>query len=224
VQALETLCRTYWRPVYVYIVREGVAPEDAKDLTQDYFRHLIVSNLPAQADARKGKFRSFLLLTLKHFLTDEFRRSRKGRSIPSGFVLPLGASEVLLLAGEARLRTEAAPETVFDRCWAQSLVNETRRKLEAECQASGKQEFFHAARDFLPGGQAQRPYAELADGLGLNLNVVKVRIHRLRQRFGELLREEVAHTVSTHAEVDEELRYLIDVLAQPDSGGVSPGT
>ncbi len=220
VQALETLCRTYWRPVYVYILREGVTPEEAKDLTQAYFQHLIASDIPAQADARKGKFRSFLLLTLKHFLTDEARRARKSRSIPSSFLLPLDTSETQTIAAEAWY-TQTAPGTAFDRSWAHSLVYETRRKLEAECGSGDKHEFFLAARDYLPGGQCQRPYAELAEGLRMDLNVVKVRIHRLRERFGELLKEEIAQTVSTSAEVDEELRYLIDVLSQPDAGSLS---
>jgi DNA-directed RNA polymerase specialized sigma24 family protein len=216
-QALEILCRTYWRPVYAYLLRDGTALEAARDLTQQYFQHLIASNIPAQADAVKGKFRSFLLLTLKHFLTDEARRARRSRSIPASFLLPLHCAETQL-AVEGGWCTQATPEAVFDRSWAETLVNETRRKLAAECESSGKCEFFEAARDFLPGGQAQCPYAELARQLQVDLNVVKVRIHRLRERFGELLRDEIAQTVSSPAEVDEELRYLIDVLSRSDPG------
>jgi DNA-directed RNA polymerase specialized sigma24 family protein len=222
VQALETLCRTYWRPVFVYIRGQGVAAEAAKDLTQEYFHHLIASNIPAQANARKGKFRSFLLLTLRHFLTDEFRRARKGRSIPASFLLPIEASELRFLSDESS-HMPAAPEAVFDRSWAQSVVQATRRKLEAECQSSGRHEFYQTARDFLPGGQPQRPYAEVARTLQMDLNVVKIRIHRLRERFGELLREEIAHTVSTPAEVDEELNYLIAVLSVSGSGSPPRG-
>jgi RNA polymerase sigma factor (sigma-70 family) len=214
--ALETLCRTYWHPVHAFVMRSGVSAEEAKDLTQDYFRHLIASNIPAQADANKGKFRSFLLLTLKHFLTDEYRRSTNGRRIPVGSVQPLDAADPQWVPEEL-LCTSAPPEKVFDQSWARTLVTEARRRLEAECRSSGKHEFFQAARDYLPGGQCQRPYAELAQTFKIDVNVVKIRIHRLRERFRELLRDEIAQTVSTPAEVDEELRYLVDVLSQPDA-------
>jgi RNA polymerase sigma-70 factor (ECF subfamily) len=217
VQALDTLCRTYWRPVYVYLLRYGTAPEAARDLTQEYFQHLIANNIPAQANAMKGKFRSFLLLTLKHFVSDAARRARRSRSIPASFLLPLHFAEARL-ATEGGWCTQATPEAVFDRSWAETLVTETHRKLAAECESSGKHDFLEAARDFLPGGQAQCPYAELARQLQVDLNVVKVRIHRLRGRFGELLREEIVRTVTSPAEVDEELKYLIDVLSQSDPG------
>jgi len=200
-----------------------LSSEQAKDLTQDYFRHLISSNLPAQADPERGKFRSFLLLTLKHFLADASRRARRARCIPPGFLLPLEASDLQPVLDETSY-ARGTPEAAFDRTWARTLVNETRRKLEAECLASGKQAFFQAARDFLPGGQSQRPYVELAQCLNVDLNVAKVRVHRLRQRFAEILREEIAQTVSQPGEVDEEVRYLIDVLSQTESGAPCPET
>ena len=215
--ALDQLCRDYWRPVFAHLLREGIPTEQAKDLAQEYFQRLIANNLPAQADPLRGKFRSFVLLTLKHFLSDEFRRARRSRCIPSDRLLPLEAADLQPQAGQTESGAAAVVEAIFDRDWAQALVDQTRRLLEAECATSGKQAFFAAVQDFLPGGQEQGSYAELAKSTGLNVNAVKVRVHRLRERFGELLRAAIAETVDTPAEVDEEVRYLIQVLTQTAS-------
>ncbi len=211
--ALETLCRTYWYPLYAYVRRRGYSPEDAQDLTQGFFARLLQKNYPAEADRVKGKFRSFLLLTLNHFLLDERARAH---------TLKRGGGQVLISLDqptpEDRYRLEVAdnlsPETLFERRWAQTLLDQALLRLRAEFATAGKAEQYEVLKTFGPGEQTTLSYAEAAGRLGVSEGTVRMMIHRLRQRHRELVREEIAQTVSTAAEIDAELRHLIAVISQ----------
>jgi len=210
-EALEKLCRTYWYPLYAYIRRRGCGPEDAQDLTQEFFTRLLKKNYPAQADRNKGKFRSFLLLTLNHFLADEFDRATTRKRGGGQVFISLDQD-----AAEGRYRQELAadltPEKLFERRWAQSLLEQALKRLRAEYGAESQPEAYAVLKVFEPGEQLTLSYAEAASRLGISESAVKSKIHRLRQRHRELVREEIAKTVSTAAEVDEELRHLMAVL------------
>jgi RNA polymerase sigma factor (sigma-70 family) len=209
-EALERLCRTYWYPLYAYVRRRGFGPEDAQDLTQEFFTRLLKKNYPAQADRAKGKFRSFLLLTLSHFLADEFDRANTRKRGGGQVFISLDQE-----AAEGRYRRELAadlsPEKLFERRWAQSILDQALKRLRAE-YGSESSEAYAVLKMFEPGEQATLSYAEAAARLDISESAVKSKIHRLRQRHRELVREEIAQTVSSAAEVDEELRHLIEVL------------
>jgi len=212
-QALATLCRTYWYPLYAYIRRRGYSPEDAQDLTQEYFARLLKRNYPAQADRAKGKFRSFLLLTLNHFLSDDHERAttrKRGGGQPTVSLDGLNSEDRYRL----EIADELSPEKLFERRWAQTVLDQALARLQAEFVADGKAEHYEILKAFEPGEQKTVSYAEAAVQLGVSESAVKSLVHRLRQRHGELVREEIAHTVSTAAEIDEELRYLIAVISQ----------
>ncbi len=212
-EALETLCRTYWYPLYVYIRRRGHGPEDAQDLTQEFFLRLLKRNYPAQADQARGRFRSFLLLTLNHFLSDEQERATAQKR---------GGGQVFVAldeqAPEDRYRLEPAdeldPEKAFERRWAQTVLDQALARLRSEYATAGEAALYEVLKTFEPGEQNPLSYAEAARRLGVTESAVKSLIHRLRQRHRQLVREEIAHTVSTAAEVDEELRHLIAVISQ----------
>lgn len=210
--ALEKLCRAYWYPLYAYIRRRGYGEHDAQDLAQEFFAQLLAKNYPGQADPRKGKFRSFLLLTLNHFLSDERARACAQKRGGGQTIMSLDVHEA---EGRYRLDPvdEATPEKIFERRWAQAVLDQAVARLRDEYLAAGKGRVFEVLRQFQPGEQAALSYAEAAAQLGASEGAVKTLIHRLRQRHQQLVREEVAHTVTTAAEVDEELRYLIRLIA-----------
>jgi RNA polymerase sigma-70 factor (ECF subfamily) len=209
--ALETLCRRYWYPLYAYIRRRGHAPEDAQDLTQDFFLQLLRKNYPARADRAKGKFRSFLLHALNQFLADQRERSS---------ALKRGGGQILISLEEERpedryrleVADELSPEKLFERRWAQTVLDRALVRLREEFAAEGKAAAYEVLRAFEPGEQSTLSYADAAARLGVSESAVKSMIHRLRRRHGELVREEIAHTVPTVADIDEELRYLVSVL------------
>ena len=210
-EALEKLCRTYWYPIYAFIRRRGCGPEDAQDLTQEFFSRLLKKNYPAQADPAKGKVRSFLLLTLNHFLADEFDRATTRKRGGGQIFISLDQD-----VAEGRYCQELAagltPEKLFERRWAQSLLEQALKRLRAEFGAETKPDAYTILKAFEPGEQATLSYAEAASRLGISESALKSKVHRLRQRHRELVREEIAQTVSTAAEVDEELRHLMAVL------------
>lgn len=209
--ALETLCRGYWYPLYAYVRRRGYGPEDAQDLTQDFFAQLLRKNYPARADRAKGKFRTFLLHTLNQFLADQRERAA---------ALKRGGGQVFLAldqeSPEERYRLEIpdtlTPEMLFERRWAQSVLDRAQTRLRNEFVAAGKGETYAVLQAFGPGEQASCSYAEAAVRLCVSESAVKSMIHRLRRRHRELVREEIAHTVPTVAEIDEELQHLVAVL------------
>ena len=211
--ALEKLCRAYWYPLYAYVRRRGYSPDDAQDLTQEFFARLLKGNWLERADRQRGKFRSFLLASINHFLADEWDKARaqkRGGGVPA---VPLQ-----LDAAETRYGHEPAdtstPEQNFERRWALALLEEVLRQLAAEYEREGRKELFAELNPCLVGERAAQPYAEIAARLGVSENTVKSTVHRLRQRYRQLLREEIAHTVFGPAEVEEELRHLFAVLAR----------
>jgi RNA polymerase sigma factor (sigma-70 family) len=209
--ALETLCRTYWYPLYAYVRRRGFAPEDAQDLTQDFFAQLLRKNYPARANPSKGKFRTFLLHALNQFLMDQRERAS---------TLKRGGGQVFLSLDAERpedryrleIPDELTPEKLFGRRWAQSVLDQALERLRTEYVASGNEKDYETLRSFEPGEQGALSYAEAAVRLGVSESAVKSMIHRLRLRHRELVRQVIAHTVATVAEIEEELLYLVAVL------------
>ncbi len=209
--ALETLCRAYWPPLYAYVRRRGHSVEEAQDLTQEFFARLLEHNRVSTADPEKGRFRSFLLTSMDHFLSDEWDKARaKKRGGGKVTFLDLGDAETKL--GE-QLAETLTPEKVYERRWALTLLEQVYQRLGQEYEQQGKAALFEALRGSLAGAGGSAPYAELAERLGMTEGAVKVAVHRLRHRYRELLREIIAETVSGPEEVEDELRYLLRTLA-----------
>jgi len=212
--ALETLCGAYWYPLYAYVRRRGYSPEDAQDLTQGFFERILTGGFLDAADREKGKFRSYLLASLNHFLADEWDRARRQKRGGGQPTIPLDAD-----AAEDRYRLEPAdeltPERIFERRWALTLLEQVLQQLEAEFRAAGKGTEFEVLHVFLLGEKGEVSYASAAARLGMAESTVGVAIHRLRRRYGELFREIIAHTVSDASEVEEEINHLMQVLSRP---------
>ena len=211
--ALEKLCQTYWPPIYAFIRRQGRTPHDAQDLTQEFFARLLEKNYLADVDRAKGKFRSFLLASVKHFLANEWNKANTlkrggGRSIVS----------IDEKAAESRCGFElpdtVTAELVFERRWATALLDSTLARLRNEYVADGKENIFEELKTTLAGERAAISYAQIAVKLGTSEGNIKVAVHRMRTRYRELLRHEIAQTVASPNEVEEELRHLFVILAQ----------
>ena len=209
--ALDRLCRTYWPPLYAFVRRRGHSPEDAKDLTQQFFARLLEKDYLRAVQPARGKFRTFLLTTMEHFLANEWTRSRRlkrggGQAL---FSLDDGLAEA---AYQFEARNEMTAERVLDRRWAMTLLEAAMAHLAAECSAAGKGALFDDLKHTLAGEKAELTLPEVAERLGMTHGAVKIALHRLRRRYGELLREEIAQTVARPEEVDEELRHLREAL------------
>src|SRR5438874_1056511 len=211
--ALETLCRAYWYPIYVYVRRKGYGPDDAQDLTQEFFAQLIGKQHLRLADREKGKFRTFLLAMLDYFLAREWSRAHRQKRGGQFTFISLDQQ-----SPEQRYTLEPAdnetPEKHFLRQWALTILRQAMTALELECAANGKVALFQQVRSLLSGERDADPYVEIGQRLGMNEGGVRVAVHRLRQRYGELLRAEIAQTVSEAKQVDEEMRYLLQVLSE----------
>jgi RNA polymerase sigma-70 factor (ECF subfamily) len=211
--ALEKLCQKYWYPLYVFVRRLGHSPHDAEDLVQSFFTLCIEKNYLGGADQSKGRFRSFLLIALKRFLANEWD---KARTLKRGGGTPVVSLDAL--TAEQRYALEPAEclsaDRLFERRWALTLLDNVLARLQEEQIEAGQREAFEALKDSLTGGGGGLPYAELADRLGKTEGAVKVAVHRLRQRYRELLESEIANTVASPEEVAEERRYLLSVLTQ----------
>lgn len=210
--ALEQLCRHYWQPLYAYVRRVGHPPEESQDLTQEFFARLLERNTIARADPARGRFRSFLLASLKNFLAHEWEKARAQKRGGRVQVLPLEFD-----TAETRCAPEPAntdtPDKIFDRQWALSLLDVVLARLRADYADCGKDDLFLGLKETLTGGRSEIPYRDLGTRLGLSEGAVKVAAHRLRQRYRELLREEIANTVAGPAEAEEELRHLFAALS-----------
>jgi RNA polymerase sigma-70 factor (ECF subfamily) len=210
--ALASLCQMYWYPVYAYIRRRGHSPDDAQDVAQAFFARLLEKNIAGKADRNRGKFRSFLLASLRHFLANEWRRARAQVRGHGRVVLSLD-----LATGEDRYALEPAheltPEKIYERRWALTLLDQTVAKLRDEFATRGKLEQFEHLKAYLGGDPSTAPYAQIASELGTTEGAVKVAVHRLRQRCRELLRAAIAETVSGQEDIDEELRELFEAVA-----------
>lgn len=205
--ALERLCRAYWPPIYAFLRRKGHAPPDAQDLAQEFFARLLRRETFADADPQRGRFRTFLLSALSCFLIDEHRRATRQKR--GGGEQPISLDDEQ--AEELYLEVPGpglSPDQMFDRRWRLALLQQALRRLESECAAAGKQRQFTSLKEFLTSPASVGAYDPIAAELGTSPRTIAVTIHRLRQRFRELVREEVAQTVTNPAEFDEELKLL----------------
>lgn len=205
--ALETLCRTYWYPLYAFARRRGSSPEDAADRTQEFFSRLLEKEYLASADREKGRFRAFLLTMFKRFLSKE-REREQARKRGGGWK----RLSIDVEAGERRYGHEPAddwtPEALYERRWALTLLEQVIERLQRDYEAKGKGRLFELCKPFLTGTGAGPPYENIARDLDMNETAVRVAVHRLRDRYRELLTREVAQTITEEGAVDEELNYL----------------
>jgi RNA polymerase sigma-70 factor (ECF subfamily) len=210
--ALETLCRTYWYPLYAYVRRQGHSPPDAQDLTQGFFARLLEKDYLKAAAREKGRFRTFLIVALKRFLANEWDRARAQKRGGGQVALSLDTE-----LAEQRYRVEpvegSTAEKVFERRWALTLLDRTMMRLRQEFGGAGKSEEFDRLKVCLTAERGEISYAEIAKGLGMTEGAARVAVHRLRKRFRDIFREEIAHTVSGPEEIEEEVRYLMGALA-----------
>jgi RNA polymerase sigma-70 factor (ECF subfamily) len=211
--ALAQLCEMYWPPIYSFVRRRGYAAHDAQDLTQSFFAYFLRTKAYARTDRLHGKFRSFLLASVKNFLADNWDRNqaiRRGGGYE--FVsLDLETAEAFYDAATA---SDSTAERLFELRWAKTLTAGALNSLRLELQAEGKIRLFEQLKSFLAGGSVLPSYDDASARTGLPRATVKTHVHRLRQRYREIVRREVARTVSTPHEIDDELHYLCNVLAQ----------
>jgi RNA polymerase sigma factor (sigma-70 family) len=209
--ALEKLCRMYWRPIYSFVRRQGIRPEEAEDLTQGFFSQLLERRSLSAVRKEKGRLRSFLLGALKYFLADEQRRAMAIKRGKGKRLIPLEE----LRAGE-RIEMEPADpvtaETIYERRWALTVLEHVLSRLKHEYRAAGNAALFDSLKQLLPDEPGAPSQAEIAARLGMTENAVRQAFYRFRQRYQSLLRGEIAHTVATPGDIEDELRYLIAVL------------
>lgn len=211
-QALAELCANYWFPVYAHCRRKGASPDDAEDQTQEFFTRILDGNLIQLADPDRGRFRSYLLTALDHFLVNEYR---KGQAVKRGG----GAKHIAIDVADAESRigvqpaTNMTPEDEFEKRWAVVMLSGVYDVLQNEQTDEDRRNLFAELREFLPGN-TDVPYAVVAEKLKMSDGAIKVAIHRLRRRFGQLLRNEIAQTVASVDEVDDEIRRLQIALSK----------
>jgi RNA polymerase sigma-70 factor (ECF subfamily) len=205
--ALAALCRLYWYPLYAYARRRLPQAQDAQDLTQEFFARLLDKDYLRQADRERGRFRAFLLTAFKHFLANEHERAHALKRGGGRTFLPLDFNH-----GEQRYHQEpsheATPESLYERGWALTLLEQGLTRLREELAVAGKERLFECLKGTLTVEAPLQPYTELAGELGMTAEALKVAVHRLRRRYRELIRAEIAQTVTTPEEIEEELRDL----------------
>jgi DNA-directed RNA polymerase specialized sigma24 family protein len=209
--ALEALCRAYWYPLYAYVRGSGRSPHDAQDLTQEFFARLLAQDWLRVVLPEKGRFRTFLVVALKRFLTNEWlhasRQKRGGGATP----LSLDAVEAEhRFAGEPAL----APDELYERRWAMTLLDQTLEQLNLEFAHAGKAGEFEALKGWLTAGRGEIPYDTVAGALGVTTGAARVSVHRMRRRFRILFRENVAQTVAGSEDVDVEMRQIVSILSR----------
>src|SRR6516225_4423814 len=210
-EALEALCRAYWYPLYAYVRRAGQGPEDAKDLTQSFFSHLLEKGALGLADRERGRFRTFLLTALKHYMVDEFRCRTALKRGGGRLLEPLETDH-----GEERYQFEptdlASPDVLYDRGWARAVLAQALSRLREEYAFTKHGPAFEALKDYIWGERSGLSCAQLGQEVGLSEEAAKKAVQRMRQRFAQLLREQIAETVSTPVELEDELRHLSGLL------------
>jgi len=211
--ALTELCRAYWYPLYAYVRRSGHAVHDAQDLTQAFIVALIDGPLLSRADPDKGRFRSFIIVALRRFMANEYRRQKA--ECRGGHIDVVSLDET---RDESRLALESTdgltPDDHFERAWAFALLDAVLGRLRAEYEAAGRGELFAALHPYLAGRHGQAQYAVLSEQFGLSENTLSASVYRMRRRYGEILREEITRTVGEAGEVEEEIAYLMRVVAR----------
>src|SRR6266581_3872938 len=210
-EALEKLCRTYWRPLYSFVRRQGIRPEEAQDLTQGFFALLLERRDLNAVRKEKGRLRSYLLASIRHFLADERRRAMAIKRGKGQRLIPLEE----LRANERADMEPVDPltaERIYERRWASTLLEQVLRRLKDEYRAAGNAALFDRLTQLLPDEPGAPSQADVAAQLGMTENAVRQAFHRFRQRYQSLLREEIAHTVATPGDIEDELRHLISVV------------
>jgi RNA polymerase sigma factor (sigma-70 family) len=211
-EALEQLCRTYWYPIYYFVRRQGPSPEDAQDITQEFLARFLEGTALSRADRQLGRFRRFLLDALQNFLVDEWRQGAAKKRANAIIISWDG------LSAEERYQHEPfsdlAPDKIFDRRWATALFQKAFSRLRDEFAAADKGQEFKLLKRFLSTNPREGEYAALAPRLNLSLSMVPVATHRLRRRYGELVRQEIAATVTNREEIEDEMRYLMALMSE----------
>lgn len=210
--ALEALCRAYWFPLYAYVRRRGYGKEDAEDLTQAFFARFLAKNYLKDLSAERGRFRAFLLASLKHFLINEWDKSQRQKRGSGETPLSLDWQ-----TADTRFQVvatnEPSPDQAFDREWALALLAKVIERLQKECEADGKAKLFEQLKIFLAADKVGTAQAEVAKALDMEEGAVRVAIHRLRKRYRQLLRDEIARTLADAANVNEEMRALFGAFS-----------
>jgi RNA polymerase sigma-70 factor (ECF subfamily) len=211
-QALDQLCRTYWYPLYAFVRRKGHSSHDAQDLTQAFFARLLEKNYVAQADRERGRFRTYLLAALTHFLADEWDKAQRLKRGGGQAIISFDAA-----LAEERYRLEPIDQLdaakLYERRWVTTIFDHVLARLEQEFCDSGKAALFEALKSSLLAEDVRLTYAELGMQLGLTEDAIKQAVHRMRRRYRELFREEIAQTVAGPAELEDELKHLFSLLS-----------
>lgn len=210
-EALDALCRTYWAPLHAYVRRRGYPPDEAQDLTQEFFARLLASRDLTRVDRAKGRFRSFLLASLQHFLANDWNRSQAQKRGGGAEHVPFDAESTYVAPGSEPADT-LSPERVFERQWALALLNGVLDDLQREYASDGKAALFDALKGLLVGERPSTHYRQVGAGLGLSEGAVKVAAHRLRARYRDRVRQTIADTVASPDQVDDEIRHLFAAL------------
>jgi len=211
-EALAALCQSYWYPLYLFIRRRGYSADEAQDLVQGYFARLLSGHVLGGADRSKGRFRTFLIADCTHFLSHERARARAQKRGGGWQIVSIDAGD----ADERYQRVlghEVTPERLYRRAWAVTLLEVVLSRLRAEYERGGRGVLFERLKEVLTGGADSVPYAVIAAELGMTEGAVQVAVHRLRRRYGALLREEIATTVSQEDDIEDEIRELFEALA-----------
>lgn len=209
--ALEALCHAYWYPLYAYVRGTGRSPHDAQDLTQEFFARLLAKDWLRVVLPEKGRFRTFLLVTMKRFLTNEWHRDLAQKRGAGNRLLSLDSEEA-----EHRFAAEPplTPEELYERRWAMILLNESLERLQREFTHLGKEQEFNTLKEWLTADRGSIPYDQIATALGTSESAARVAVHRMRKQFRQLFRQTIAETVDAAADVDTEMRYLVAILSR----------
>lgn len=209
--ALEVLCRAYWYPLYAYVRGSGRSPHDAQDLTQEFFARLLAQDWLRVVLPEKGRFRTFLLVTMKRFLTNEWHRDMAQKRGAGNLPLSLDTE-----FAEHRFATEPplAPDELYERRWAMTLLEESLERLQRNFTGAGREQEFNALKEWLTAERGSIPYGQIATALGTTEGAARVAVHRLRKQFRLLFRQTIAETVEADGDVDAELRHLVAVLSR----------
>jgi RNA polymerase sigma factor (sigma-70 family) len=212
--ALSTLCEQYWYPLYAFLRRQGQSAEDAQDLTQGFFTRLLEKGWLHDVRPERGRFRSFLLASLSHYASNERDRAR---ALKRGGPKPPLSLEIETAEGLYQLepRDDVTPERVFDRRWALTLLDRVLARLKGEFHERGKGPLFDTLKVFLDGDRSGESYKEVGAALDMSEGAVKVAVHRLRRRFRDILRDEIAQTVERDEDIEDEIKHLFESVGRP---------